>query len=439
MKLNNLEIKQKKIVEFVKNHFLKKNSPFLKKNYFALFEDGDGMRQVQKNIFNFKKNEKKYLFSKLINFIVNFNYKIFTVDNKKKKYYKNLVITWGNESNLHHGSFVDKYLDIDTKIFKDTFWIVLSGNQFKKTKIDDNIAIIYPQNIITNFFYFIFHLSTGFIFKSNGKLIDQDHVIAECINKFILHNKDFSKIENLLMPYEGQAFQKKILYEQKNHNKSLNTFGFDHTAPHSIATQLYYTKGSPDTLFVTGINTKNTYVNFYGWPKNKIETTFPSRYKKFHQKNFIDILFLPYDFTLDKIITKSLNSFLNNASDNSLNKFLVKIHPIKLNDPKHVLLKNELDNLIQQYKKKFTNNAKNKLTIVVGFTSAAIVALEYGLSVLHICPNPNFEKYSDYFWKDIDIKRIDNYCFLYKLKKNGRYLNFKSTDKIKKILKNESY
>ena len=200
MKLNNLEIKQKKIVEFVKNHFLKKNSPFLKKNYFALYEDGDGMRQVQKNIFNFKKNEKKYLFSKLINFIVNFNYKIFTVDNKKKKYYKNLVITWGNESNLHHGSFVDKYLDIDTKIFKNTFWIVLSGNQFKKTKIDDNIAIIYPQNIITNFFYFIFHLSTGFIFKSNGKLIDQDHVIAECINKFILHNKDFSKIENLLMP-----------------------------------------------------------------------------------------------------------------------------------------------------------------------------------------------------------------------------------------------
>ena len=77
------------------------------------------------------------------------------------------------------------------------------------------------------------------------------------------------------------------------------------------------------------------------------------------------------------------------------------------------------------------------MSIVVGFTSAAIVALEYGLSVLHICPDPIFDKYSNYFWKDIDIKRIDNYSFLYKLKKKGKYLDFKSNDKIKTILKNE--
>ena len=40
MKKKNLELKQKKIVEFVKNYFVRGNSPFLKKNYFALFEDG---------------------------------------------------------------------------------------------------------------------------------------------------------------------------------------------------------------------------------------------------------------------------------------------------------------------------------------------------------------------------------------------------------------
>ena len=59
------------------------------------------------------------------------------------------------------------------------------------------------------------------------------------------------------MPYEGQAFQKKI-------NENLNTYGFEHTAPHSIATQLFYTRGSPDKLFVSRINTKKTYLNFYG-------------------------------------------------------------------------------------------------------------------------------------------------------------------------------
>ena len=239
------------------------------------------------------------------------------------------------------------------------------------------------------------------------------------------------------MPYEGQAFQKKIFYEQKKVNKTLKTFGFDHTAPHSLPTQLYYTKGSPDNLFVSGANTKKTYTKFYGWPINKINTTFPCRYKSFNKKNFINILFLPYDFRLGKIITNSLDSFLNRASDKSLNKFIVKIHPVKSTDLKHILLKEELDNIIKYHKKKFTNKSNYKLSIVVGFTSAAIVALEYGLSVLHICPDPIFDKYSNYFWKDIDIKRIDNYSFLYKLKKKGKYLDFKSNDKIKTILKNE--
>jgi hypothetical protein len=437
MKLKSLEVKQKKIIRFVKSYFTKDNSPFIKKNYFALYEDGDGMREIQKNIFNLKKNDKKYSLIKIINFIKNFNYDVSSIKNNKRKYYKNLVITWGNESNFYRGSFVDKYFDLDIKNFKDTFWIILSPKKFVKRNINDNLAIVYPQNKLSNYINFTFHFLTGFIFRNQKKLIDQDQVIAESINNFILKNKNFSKVENLLMPYEGQAFQKKIFYEQKKANKTLKTFGFDHTAPHSLPTQLYYTKGSPDNLFVSGANTKKTYTKFYGWPINKINTTFPCRYKSFNKKNFINILFLPYDFRLGKIITNSLNSFLNRASDKSLNKFIVKIHPVKSTDLKHILLKKELDNVIKQHKKKFTDKSNYKLSIVVGFTSAAIVALEYGLSVLHICPDPIFDKYSNYFWKDIDIKRIDNYSFLYKLKKKGKYLDFKSNDKIKTILKNE--
>ena len=73
MKLKSLEVKQKKIIRFVKSYFTKDNSPFIKKNYFALYEDGDGMREIQKNIFNLKKNDKKYSLIKIINFIKNFN------------------------------------------------------------------------------------------------------------------------------------------------------------------------------------------------------------------------------------------------------------------------------------------------------------------------------------------------------------------------------
>ena len=238
------------------------------------------------------------------------------------------------------------------------------------------------------------------------------------------------------MPYEGQAFQKKIFLKQKKNNRDLNTYGFEHTTPHSIATHLYYTDGSPDNLLLSGKNSKKTYSNFYGWPTNKIIETLPSRYKDFKQKNFLGFLFLPYDFISGKKIIEGLSSYFSSIPDNSQAKLIIKIHPVKLNDPKHISLKIELESVILKYKKKFNNKKNNKLVIVVGFTSTAIVALEFGLSVLHICPNPYLDSYSNYFWPNINIKRIDTYCFLYKLTKKNRYLNFKLKDKIKEILKN---
>ena len=124
MKNKNLELKQKKIVVFVKNYFKRGNSPFLKKNHFALFEEGEGMKEIKKNIFNIQKKSKKFFLSKIIKLIINFRYSVFLSNNNKTKYYKNLVITWGNETNLLNGSFVDKYTDLDSKKFKDTFWII---------------------------------------------------------------------------------------------------------------------------------------------------------------------------------------------------------------------------------------------------------------------------------------------------------------------------
>ena len=121
------------------------------------------------------------------------------------------------------------------------------------------------------------------------------------------------------MPYEGQAFQKIIFFKQKKINRKLKTYGFDHSAPHSLPTQIYYTAGSPDKLLVSGSNTKKCYSRFYNWPKKKIILTFPSRYKNHSKKNFSNNLFLPYDFINGDIILNSLDSYLKLVPDNSLN------------------------------------------------------------------------------------------------------------------------
>ena len=62
---------------------------------------------------------------------------------------------------------------------------------------------------------------------------------------------------------------KKEYYLIKKLNKHLKTYGFDHSAPHSIATQLFYTRGSPDILLVSGSNVKKCYSKFYNWSPKK--------------------------------------------------------------------------------------------------------------------------------------------------------------------------
>ena len=63
-----------------------------------------------------------------------------------------------------------------------------------------------------------------------------------------------------------------------------------------------------------------------------------------------------------------------------------------------------------------------------------IVALEFNLNVLHICPNPDFDAYLNYFWPNITIKRINKYSFLYNLKRTGAYLNFKNRNKVLELI-----
>ena len=244
-------------------------------------------------------------------------------------------------------------------------------------------------------------------------------------------------MKNLLIPYEGQPFQKRIIFKQKIQNENLTTYGFDHSAPHSISTQLYYTRGSPDKLLVSGLNVKKCYSKFYNWSPKKIQLSFPARYKNFDKHNFLNKLFLPYDFTNSDKILENIDLFLKNKKNKSIKRFSVNIHPEKKNNKRHILLKKKIEKIKKRYEKKFSRNSTNNITIVVGLTTTPIVALEFNLPVLHICSNPDFDAYLNYFWPDIIIKRINKFSFLYSLKKTGGYLNFKNRNRVLELINDQ--
>ena len=107
---------------------------------------------------------------------------------------------------------------------------------------------------------------------------------------------------------------------------------------------------------------------------------------------------------------------------------------MKIKDKRHINLKKKIQQIIRKYKQKFFDKSSNSVTIAVGFTTTPIVALEFKLSVLHICPNPDFDTYLNCFWPNIKIKKINKFSFFYTLKQKGKYLNFKNTNKILEIL-----
>ena len=211
---NNFKAIQLKIIKFVKKYFLQ-NSPYLKKNYFAFYENGPGIIKVKKNILN----ERNYKII-LLNLIESLQEKNFKIDfnNNNNKNFRNLIITWGDKSSFSsNGIYTDKYFSYNSNTLNDTYWIILSPDKISRKYLSNNISVIYLNKrkinnslvflkIFYNFFLKIFYIKN---------LDDQDSIISNVINNHIKSNINLKNLKNLLMPYEGQAFQKIIFKTQK--------------------------------------------------------------------------------------------------------------------------------------------------------------------------------------------------------------------------------
>ena len=84
------------------------------------------------------------------------------------------------------------------------------------------------------------------MFKSFIAKISFDHdekISSEIIN-FVKKNRQFSNIKNIIMPYEGQAFQRKYFTHFEKILKHMDLI----IPPHSFPTHLYTIKGSPKNL-----------------------------------------------------------------------------------------------------------------------------------------------------------------------------------------------
>ncbi len=71
------------------------------------------------------------------------NYKI--LENKEKKYYENIVVTWAYKKNFKKdGSLEDRFLNFNSKKIKKTLWFVIYLDKNPPKKFDNNLFIYQP-------------------------------------------------------------------------------------------------------------------------------------------------------------------------------------------------------------------------------------------------------------------------------------------------------
>lgn len=352
--------------------------------------------------------------------------------NCKKKI---IISTCSIEDFEKSGHYNDRYLNINSKEYKNFYFVLFYTSELLPKKINKNILLVRKKtNFVVGilkflkiFFYLIIKNKIKFIIHKHS-----DHtVFADNFFSLLKKNFQLKRIDLVFLPYEGFPYQQKIFLEIKKINPKVITAGYDHSAPHALPLNMHYRLGAPDFIFVNGQN-QALYLNkFLGWPLKKIIQAPSLRYRKDSKEKFDNIIFLPWKIYEEKNVLSSFENYIKIQKNNSLKPFLIKTHPVAVNQFSQQKFKKSLEDIINKYKVKFSRKVTNKsISIFIGSTTAVIVALEKGLNVLHICFDPKIESYSGNLWPNLIVSQIFKNTFVYELKKKGSFIQFGNKNKL---------
>lgn len=348
-------------------------------------------------------------------------------NNEKIENFERIIVTWcfKDQFNFKDGSFLDRYLNINTNSLKKTLWFCIYMSDKLPKKVEKNIILYKPKQSRKNFLFLLKILFTslkkikyGFKYFINN--ISSHNVFADQFIKALglfIH----SNIKFILLMYEGQPFQNNIIKYVKKRNYKTNIIGYVHSPPLGLPTNFIKKKFSPDKLILNGEDQKKCFTTLLGWKKNEIKL-FPSRRFLKKKKKIDNFIFLPNSFTSTKFISSLLKNLIIKKKLN-LMRFKVRLHPGAKNVKTHENFKKHIEKLIEQHSNK-ESKALRKFSIFIGASGAVIEALENNVSVYHICENTILEKFSQNIWQSIKVKKINDNTFEYSLKKKNNLIKF---------------
>ena len=414
-----------------------KNSIF----YISPYNDYIGsyiLRKISNNnkysIFrNFKIIIKDFLYS--LNYI---NHKIKFNNNNIN--YKKIFITWALDNNFNSdGSLNDRYLNINSKQIKNSLWIVIFVGTKIPKKIDDNIVLFVARtkkslNILTllkfflkqlnyifkNFFYFLFSISSYNFFSE---------IFLKKTKKFI---KNDTKM--IIMPFEGQPFQNRLINYIHNNHKNIKTIGYIHSLPLGLPTNFIYKKnGCPQKIILNGKDQNYCFKRYFGWKQSSIVLSPSFRFLISRENKKKGTIFLPIEIKNSKFLINNLIELINKKKLNIKN-YEIRNHPASKNSKSNLKFIEKIKSLKKNINFSNSHNRKNNFAIFVGGGGAIIESLERGNSVMQICNINEFDSFSNKMYPNLIVKKLSKNIFEYRLKKRGNLVKFgNKKNNLKKI------
>ena len=413
-KINKIQLDSLNIAKKYLSNCKKKKIDISKSPYcdFVTWADGIGRQNFLSLIG--KQNLKFFFINFLKEIYSIFKIKNFKVYSPKKKIKNNfkLIYSYCSKDDFDNkGNFYDSIFDKWSHQTKNTYWFLLSSDNYLPKK-NNNLFILFKskeiiffkilKKIIKSFFNlrFYFHLNATYFISE---------LIEEKFYK-IFKKKCFT----LYIPFENRPHQNGITNMAKKIFNKNKVIGYLHPFPWPFQLDMIYKNTNLDLLNICGQIQKNILIKFFSWPNYKLQIIKSLRYKKLRiRKNFI---FLPYEIEEENFYLNKLVKFFN-SEKLDCSKFKISLHPLKKKNSVHTNFKKKIIKELKS-KCKFRKQNNNSLNIILGSPGGvATECLQNYKSVYHITKDP-FDVFCPSIWNMIKTKRVYSDIYHYRSNKN---------------------
>ena len=341
-----------------------------------------------------------------------------------------VIVSWCRKEDFSsNGVYFDRYFKIHASESTNILWFLISVDNFVPEQIDSNVLIFAKEENRTKR-DLLFLARTFFSIVINNrlsprKIIHQSSVscvYARMVSDALAAALSGREISGIMLPYEAQPLHQTIFQKLKKLHNTITTAGYLHSALPPLMTDLIYRPGAPDVLYVHGYGQIRIMHEFLGWPEETLKFIPSLRFRKNSQQSMAGFIYLPYTFFDATVYIEQFEIFLKGSLAGTLPRLTTRNHPHQGDSEKHLQMIRKLDELLETYNDRFTNNTDKKMSVFLGATAAIVEALERDVHVIHICTDPVFESHSQKIWNDMEVSQISDFTFSYALKEKGQYI-----------------